>query len=121
MQLWWPLMAMGKSQPNKILLAATGLFASEDDVCQFQRVLGEGAANVIRRIADDVIDAAFAAEKVLDAIELRIATIDQIGGNYAIAGGAGGVSDASDSASWILDNPIEPAEIPLVPLSQRGK
>ena len=84
-------------------------------------MLGEGAADVLGRIADDIIDAVFAAEKVLDAVELRIATIDQIGGNYAIAGGAGGVSDASDSASWILDNPIEPAEIPLVPLSQRGK
>ena len=74
-------------------------------------MLGEGAADVIGRIADDIIDAVFAAEKVLDAVELRIAAINQIGGNYVITGNTCGIGDTPNSASWILDNPIEPLDL----------
>src|SRR6516225_9416435 len=95
------------NEPTKVLTAASRLFTGKDDlrrwharartqeidrakwrssqpdrrhlpVRQPQRVESEVAADVVRRIADDICDAPVAAKKIRDSVEVLVTAIDEI-------------------------------------------
>jgi hypothetical protein len=68
---------------------------------ELQRVASEFIAEMERWIADEVFDAAIAAQEIELSVEVFVSTISDIGGNGSISGTTGCFRNPTETASTI--------------------